>query len=90
MIKISLTTVKKRLAKAGAAWCDNNECIIGILKSAPDPVLEFGVVKGILRVESDGVFGNRYNHYFFTNDGLEVRDALRATTCAFSGKRCAA
>lgn len=81
----SLPALKRRLKSLRAYWCELDEPIVATLKN--DALLDYGVSKGILKIEKGGVMGKNRLHYFFADKGLALRNKMRETTCAFSGKR---
>jgi hypothetical protein len=84
-MKASLPALKRRLKSLRAYWCELDEAIVATLKK--DALLDYGVEKGILKIENGGVMGkNRFHYYFSAEKGLNLRNEMREKTCAFSGK----
>lgn len=84
-MKASLPALKRRLKALRAYWCEIDEPIIATLKN--DVLLDYGVQCGILKIEKGGAMGeNRFHYYFSTEKGIQLRNKMRETTCAFSGK----
>lgn len=83
-MKESLPTLKRRLKALRAYWCEIDEPIVATLKN--DALLDYGVQCGILKIEKGGTMGGNRLHYYFSTEGINLRDKMRKTTCAFSGK----
>ncbi len=84
-MKANLPALKRRLKALRAYWCEIDEPIVATLKN--DALLDYGVERGILKIEKGGVIGENRLHYYFSTGGIKLRDKMRETTCAFSGKR---
>lgn len=84
-MKATLPALKRRLKALRASWCELDEPIVATLKN--DALLDYGVGKSILKVEKGGPMGeNRLHYYFSAENGINLRNKMRETTCAFSGK----
>ena len=84
-MKATLPALKRRLKALRDYWCELDEPIVAMLKN--DILLDYGVEKRILKIEKGGVMGeNRFHYYFSAEKGIELRNKMRETTCAFSGK----
>jgi hypothetical protein len=84
-MKAALPALKRRLKALRAYWCELDEPIVATLKN--DVLLDYGVKAGILKIEKGGVMGeNRLHYYFSAEKGIQLRNKMRKTTCAFSGK----
>lgn len=85
-MKATLPALKRRLKALRAYWCESQEPIVATLKN--DILLDYGVERGILKIENGGAMGeNRLHYYFSAEKGIDLRNKMRKTTCAFSGKR---
>lgn len=84
-MKANLPALKRRLKALRAYWCEIDEPIIATLKG--DALLDYGVQRGVLKIEKGGVMGENRLHYYFSTGGIPLLEQMRKTTCAFSGKR---
>lgn len=88
--KPSKATFKKALRSMNAGWIlDESEVIVGLLKghfSRDRQSMEFAQSKGWVSVRD----GGKYDNFHFTKLGLQIKDEVASTTCAFSGRRCKA
>jgi hypothetical protein len=72
----STPRLKRYLKAVRAHWCDLHEPIVATLSN--DPLLDYGVTKGILKSEKGGPLGENRIHYYFTiPKGIEFRDNMR-------------
>ena len=82
----SLRAFKRRLVKFSAQWITDikTEKVVSMLKTpTTDALLAYGVKRGFLRTEDEG---GRVGYYFTEQKGAEILEALKLSTCAFSGK----
>ena len=90
VFKPSKATFKKVLRSYSAGWIkDESEVIVGLLKghkTRDRETMEYAASKGWVFVQD----GGKYDNFHFTTAGLEIKDEIAATTCAFSGRRCKA
>lgn len=85
--KPSRTTFKKAIRTMGAAWIsDESEPIVGLLKgtaSTNRQTMEFALEKGWVSIRDSG----KYDTFYFTANGLSIKDEVASATCAFTARR---